>query len=73
MDTQFAFDEMGMPLSGVWVPTPNFLGAGALLYAVAMMDGEWDGCWGRRCSDGAMNGSGKGVKFPDGQNVRAEG
>ncbi|KII85499.1 hypothetical protein PLICRDRAFT_115850 [Plicaturopsis crispa FD-325 SS-3] len=58
----FAFDDAGMPTSGVRAPTPYFPGAGGLLYAVAMMAGGWDG------SEGAAPG------FPtQGWNVRAEG
>ncbi|OBZ77833.1 hypothetical protein A0H81_02150 [Grifola frondosa] len=39
----FQFDDVGMPVGGVRVPTPYFPGAGALLYAVAMMAAGWDG------------------------------
>lgn len=39
----FQFDDVGMPVGGVRVPTPYFPGAGALLYAVAMMGRGWDG------------------------------
>ncbi|KAI1798329.1 Six-hairpin glycosidase-like protein, partial [Ganoderma leucocontextum] len=39
----FQFDDVGMPVGGVRVPTPYFPGSGALLYAVAMMAGGWDG------------------------------
>ncbi|KAM5534759.1 hypothetical protein V8D89_011623 [Ganoderma adspersum] len=39
----FQFDDVGMPIGGVRVPTPYFPGSGALLYAVAMMAGGWDG------------------------------
>lgn len=39
----FEFDDVGMPIGGVRVPTPYFPGAGALLYAVAMMAKGWDG------------------------------
>ena len=42
----FEFDEVGMPVGGVRVPTPYFPGAGALLYAVAMMAEGWDGSQG---------------------------
>ena len=38
----FEFDDVGMPVS-LRVPTPYFPGAGALLYAVAMMAEGWDG------------------------------
>ena len=58
----FGFDEVGMPLGGVRVPTPYFPGSGALLYAVAMMGRGWDGSH--------SNAPG----FPtDGWNVRVEG
>ncbi|KAJ7468974.1 Six-hairpin glycosidase-like protein [Mycena galericulata] len=33
----FQFDDAGMPVGGVRVPTPYFPGAGGLLYAIAMM------------------------------------
>ncbi|KAL0958940.1 hypothetical protein HGRIS_014255 [Hohenbuehelia grisea] len=58
----FQFDDVGMPIGGVRVPTPYFPGSGSLLYAVAMMARGWDG------SDGAAPGFPKG-----GWNVRAEG
>ncbi|KAJ7779248.1 Six-hairpin glycosidase-like protein [Mycena metata] len=58
----FQFDDVGMPVGGVRVPTPYFPGAGALLYATAMMANGWDG----------SNGTAPG--FPaEGWNVRAEG
>ncbi len=43
LDPLFNFDDVGMPVGGVRVPTPYFPGSGALLYAVAMMAGGWDG------------------------------
>ncbi|KAH8817542.1 Six-hairpin glycosidase-like protein [Flagelloscypha sp. PMI_526] len=43
LDPLFQFDDIGMPVGGVRVPTPYFPGSGALLYAVAMMAGGWDG------------------------------
>ncbi len=39
----FEFDDVGMPIGGVRVPTPYFPGAGAYLYAIAMMAKGWDG------------------------------
>ncbi|KAI0075593.1 hypothetical protein K474DRAFT_1646312 [Panus rudis PR-1116 ss-1] len=42
----FQFDDVGMPIGGVRVPTPYFPGSGALLYAVAMMAEGWDGSFG---------------------------
>ncbi|PFH48576.1 hypothetical protein AMATHDRAFT_76650 [Amanita thiersii Skay4041] len=39
----FKFDDVGMPIGGVRVPTPYFPGSGALLLAVAMMAKGWDG------------------------------
>lgn len=60
----FEFDDIGMPIGGVRVPTPYFPGSGALLYAVAMMAAGWDG------SNTAAPG------FPtseNGWNVRVEG
>lgn len=57
----FAFDDVGMPLGGVQVPTPYFPGSGSLLLAVAMMAKGWDG----------SNGSAPG--FPNvGWTVRTE-
>ncbi|KAF7377510.1 hypothetical protein MSAN_00173100 [Mycena sanguinolenta] len=58
----FQFDDVGMPVGGVRVPTPYFPGSGALLYAIAMMAEGWDGS------------SGNAPGFPaEGWNVRAEG
>lgn len=58
----FTFDDVGMPIGGVRVPTPYFPGSGALLYAIAMMARGWDG------SSGSAPG------FPkEGWNVRVEG
>ena len=63
LDPLFEFDDVGMPIGGVRVPTPYFPGSGGLLYAVAMMAAGWDG-------DGATNAPG----FPiEGWNVRWEG
>ncbi|TFK36258.1 Six-hairpin glycosidase-like protein [Crucibulum laeve] len=62
LDPLFLFDDVGMPVGGVRVPTPYFPGAGALLYSVAMMAAGWDG------SQTTAPG------FPkDGWNVRVEG
>ncbi|KAL1718587.1 Six-hairpin glycosidase-like protein [Schizophyllum commune] len=58
----FEFDDVGMPIGGVRVPTPYFPGSGGLLYAVAMMAAGWDG------SEGMAPG------FPkQGWNVTVEG
>ncbi|EGN94575.1 hypothetical protein SERLA73DRAFT_188549 [Serpula lacrymans var. lacrymans S7.3] len=58
----FQFDDVGMPIGGVRVPTPYFPGSGGLLYAIAMMAAGWDG----------NNGSTPG--FPQkGWNVQVEG
>uniref|UniRef100_D8QLA6 Glycoside hydrolase family 65 protein n=1 Tax=Schizophyllum commune (strain H4-8 / FGSC 9210) TaxID=578458 RepID=D8QLA6_SCHCM len=58
----FEFDDVGMPVGGVRVPTPYFPGSGGLLYAVAMMAAGWDG------SQGTAPG------FPEqGWNVTVEG
>ena len=58
----FAFDDVGMPIGGVRVPTPYFPGSGGLLYAVAMMAAGWDG------SEGMAPG------FPkQGWNITVEG
>ncbi|KAF5370972.1 hypothetical protein D9757_009890 [Collybiopsis confluens] len=62
LDPLFQFDDVGMPIGGVRVPTPYFPGSGALLYATAMMAQGWDG------SEGIAPG------FPKtGWNVRVEG
>ncbi|KAL0066413.1 hypothetical protein AAF712_006455 [Marasmius tenuissimus] len=62
LDPLFIFDDVGMPVGGVRVPTPYFPGSGSLLYAVAMMAGGWDGS-----TEHAPG-------FPkDGWNVRVEG
>lgn len=62
LDPLFIFDDVGMPVGGVRVPTPYFPGSGGLLYAVALMAGGWDG------SEGVAPG------FPkDGWNVHVEG
>lgn len=42
----FQFDDVGMPIGGVRVPTPYFPGSGALLYAIAFMAAGWDGSTG---------------------------
>ncbi|KAL1659998.1 Six-hairpin glycosidase-like protein [Schizophyllum commune] len=58
----FQFDDVGMPIGGVRVPTPYFPGSGGLLYAVAMMAAGWDG------SEGMAPG------FPkQGWNITVEG
>ena len=60
----FQFDDVGMPVSNVRVPTPYFPGSGALLYAVGMMAAGWD----------QSNSMGSAPGFPDGGwNVRIEG
>ncbi|ESK84899.1 hypothetical protein Moror_14900 [Moniliophthora roreri MCA 2997] len=43
LDPLLIFDDVGMPVGGVRVPTPYFPGSGSLLYAVAMMAAGWDG------------------------------
>ncbi|KAI0025658.1 Six-hairpin glycosidase-like protein [Xylariomycetidae sp. FL0641] len=55
----FRFDDAGFPEGGSRVPTPYFPGAGALLLAVAMMAGGWDGE--------------PGAHFPEGWEVQVEG
>ncbi|KAJ7594994.1 Six-hairpin glycosidase-like protein [Mycena floridula] len=58
----FQFDDVGMPIGGVRVPTPYFPGSGSLLLATAFMAGGWDG------STGPAPG------FPKtGWNIQAEG
>jgi hypothetical protein len=51
----FEFDDVGMPIGGVRVPTPYFPGSGALLYAVAMMAAGWDGSHGHGNAPGFPN------------------
>ncbi|KAJ4481894.1 Six-hairpin glycosidase-like protein [Lentinula aciculospora] len=66
LDPLFQFDDVGMPIGGVRVPTPYFPGSGALLYATAMMAQGWDGSEGNR--------EGKAPGFPkEGWNIRVEG
>ncbi|RYP54047.1 hypothetical protein DL768_001049 [Monosporascus sp. mg162] len=55
----FAFDDAGYPVGGSRVPTPYFPGSSALLIAVAMMAGGWDGE--------------PGAHFPGGWEARVEG
>ncbi|KAH7912897.1 Six-hairpin glycosidase-like protein [Hygrophoropsis aurantiaca] len=43
LDPLFQFDDVGMPIGGVRVPTPYFPGSGGLLYTIAMMAAGWDG------------------------------
>lgn len=54
-----AFDDIGMPIGGARVPTPYFPASAALLFAVAMMAGGWDGS--------------EGPHFPAGWDVVVEG
>lgn len=62
LNSLYQFDDVGMPIGGVRVPTPYFPGSGSLLYAIAFMAGGWDG----------SNGTAPG--FPrEGWNVRVEG
>ncbi|KAI5928276.1 Six-hairpin glycosidase-like protein [Camillea tinctor] len=55
----FEFDDAGYPVGGSRVPTPYFPGSGALLLAMAMMAGGWDGE--------------PGMHFPEGWDVAVEG
>lgn len=54
-----AFDEIGMPVGGVRVPTPYLPAAAGLLLAVGMMAGGWEG--------------GGGMTFPEAWKVEVEG
>ncbi|KAL3458388.1 Six-hairpin glycosidase-like protein [Aspergillus heterothallicus] len=45
LDDHFQFDDVGNPV-GTVVPTPYFPASSALLFAVAMMAGGWDGAEG---------------------------
>ncbi|KAJ3506906.1 hypothetical protein NLJ89_g6605 [Agrocybe chaxingu] len=68
----FRFDDVGMPLSNVRVPSPYFPGSGALLYAVGMMVGGWDGV--EDDADIGEDGYVRAPGFPsEGWRVRAEG
>jgi hypothetical protein len=60
LDPLYQFDDVGMPVGGVRVPTPYFPGSGSFLLAIAMMAGGWDGS------------EGKAPGFPTGWNVRFE-
>lgn len=60
LDGLFEFDDVGMPVGGVRVPTPYFPSSGGLLLAVAFMAGGWDGC-------------DEGSRWPAGWEVRSEG
>ncbi|PGH23007.1 hypothetical protein AJ80_02922 [Polytolypa hystricis UAMH7299] len=56
----FQFDDVGMPIGGLRVPTPYFPASGSLLISVALMASGWDGD--------------EGMKFPRAwNNVRVEG
>jgi len=61
----FQFDEVGMPVGGVRVPTPYFPGAGSLLYAVGMMAAGWD--------DPSPNDRPQAPGFPSNWTVKVEG
>jgi hypothetical protein len=43
LDPAFAFDDAGYPIGGSRMPTPYMPSSGALLQAVAMLAGGWDG------------------------------
>ncbi|KAL1987592.1 hypothetical protein VTN96DRAFT_3192 [Rasamsonia emersonii] len=78
VDENFAFDDVGMPVgSADTAPTPYFPGAGALLLAVAMMAGGWNGSSsnssGGDSSVGLGAGAGTAPGFPRNWDVRAEG
>jgi len=60
LDPLYQFDDVGMPIGGVRVPTPYFPGSGSFLLAIAMMAAGWDG------SEGVAPG------FPAGWTVRFE-
>ncbi|KAJ3903009.1 hypothetical protein F5879DRAFT_1010639 [Lentinula edodes] len=64
----FQFDDVGMPIGGVRVPTPYFPGSNTLLCATAMMAQGWNG------SDEKEREGGKAPGFPRaGWNVSVEG
>ncbi|KAL9709592.1 hypothetical protein Ac2012v2_007331 [Leucoagaricus gongylophorus] len=60
LDPLYQFDDVGMPIGGVRVPTPYFPGSGSFLLAIAMMTAGWDGS------------EGKSPGFPAGWNVQFE-
>jgi hypothetical protein len=60
LNSLYQFDDVGMPIGGVRVPTPYFPGSGSLLLAIAMMAAGWDG------SEGEAPG------FPNGWQARFE-
>jgi len=47
LDPLYQFDDVGMPIGGVRVPTPYFPGSGSFLLAIAMMAAGWDGSEGK--------------------------
>lgn len=56
------FDDVGMPIGGVRVPTPYFPASGALLLALGMMSAGWE------------NSTGPAPGFPtEGWTVQIEG
>ncbi|KAL3428434.1 hypothetical protein PVAG01_01943 [Phlyctema vagabunda] len=59
LDQYYQFDDAGYAVGGIRVPTPYMPSSGALLYAIALMAGGWDGS--------------EGVHFPPDWVVRAEG
>jgi hypothetical protein len=59
LDPNYQFDDAGYAVGGVRVPTPYMPSSGALLIAVAMMAGGWDGSEGKH--------------FPPEWNVEVEG
>ena len=61
LDPHFQFDDVGMPV-GTVVPTPYFPASGALLLAVGMLAGGWDG-----------GPEDVGARVPAGWRVQAEG
>ena len=52
LDKHWEFDDVGMPVGGVRVPTPYFPSSGGLLLAVAMLAGGWDGSVGGHWPEG---------------------
>ena len=61
----FQFDDVGMPVGGVRVPTPYFPGSGSFLYAIGMMAAGWD--------DASGNDHPQAPGFPGNWTVKVEG
>ena len=68
----FQFDDVGMPIGGVRVPTPYFPASGGLLTAVGVMVAGWKED-GDGDADGVVEEGGGMPRWPEGWKVEAEG